>query len=359
MDWVAIPAERVGQPLQLSQKPGARRNLALGHRVEGGHRLAKLSHKLIALFTAHSVHVSHHARTRSVCLKAMGEDCWMRWATVATLGAAFIAALVTGCSASMAPARATAGLVSAARPARTSPGPGGESCYAFAVSALRRRVVVRERPPACAGVPQLQVNQDVARAIRTVVGPHPKAVARRLSVALSRYLANLVRPVRPPPAESVATGAPASSGAFALRFTALAAWLAAALAGAYLLAGWPTRGRRRLAHRLRALPALPLGHAALATTGLVIWIAFTVTTAAALAWADVGLTWVITGLGMATLLTGPGQSSLGTDSATPRKPAARQAAPFPSQVPVIVIVLHGALATLTILVVLLAAVAAG
>jgi hypothetical protein len=206
----------------------------------------------------------------------------------------------------------------------------------------------------------LQVNEDVARAIRTVVGPHPKAVARRMSVALSRYLANLVRPVRPPPAESAGTDAPASSGAFALRFTALAAWIAAALAGAYLLAGWPSRGRRRrLAHRLRALPALPLGHAALATTGLVIWIAFTMTTVAALAWADVGLTWAIAGLGMATLLTGPGQSRSETRSAPPRKPALRQAAPFPSQVPVIVIVLHGALATLTILVVLLAAVAAG
>jgi hypothetical protein len=64
---------------------------------------------------------------------------------------------------------------------------------------------------------------------------------------------------------------------------------------------------------------------------------------------------VIAGLGMAALLTGPGQPS----SATPRELRGTSAAPFPSRTPVVVIALHGALATLTILLVLLAAVGIG
>jgi hypothetical protein len=84
-----------------------------------------------------------------------------------------------------------------------------------------------------------------------------------------------------------------------------------------------------------------------------------VTTAAALAWADVGLTWVIAGLGMATLLSGPSQANSGTDSAATLGQAGTTAAPFPSRVPVVVIALHGAIATLTILLVLLAAIGIG
>ncbi len=262
---------------------------------------------------------------------------------MAEVGAALAVALVTATTASAGAVRASS----------TPPG-NTESCYAFAVSALASHVVVRRRPPACAGLPQAVVNQDVARAIRTVVGPLPKAQARRLAAADSRYLANLVRPVRPPRAASVAPGAITTSGDLALRFSALAAWLAAALAGAYLLFGLVKRDWRRRP------PLVPLSHAGLAMTGLLIWIAFTVTTVAALAWADVGLTWVIAGLGMATLLGGSDQQAdSGTESAAPGEQARSSSAAFPSRAPVIVIALHGVLATLTILFVLLAAVGIG
>jgi hypothetical protein len=286
----------------------------------------------------------------------------MRRTTITTIGAALMAALVTACTAATAAPEATVQRVSAAQPTSSAPTATSESCYAFAVSALRRQIVVRHRPPACAGLPQALVNQDVARAIRTVVGPHPKAVARQLSSAESRYLASLVRSVRPPSAvKVVAVAAAASSGELALRFSALAAWLAAALAGTYLLVGLlGPDGRRRRMRKPMALPVVPLLHVGLAIAGLLIWILFTVTTVAALAWADVGLTWVIAGLGMATLLGGLNQqASPGEDSGVPREQAGTTPAAFPSRAPVVVIAIHGALATLTILLVLLAAVGVG
>ena len=305
-----------------------------------------------------SVHGTHHARYRGVCANPIGEDYLVRWTPITTVTAALSVALVTACASSTPPGAA---LARAAPYAISTPAGTSDSCYAFAVSALRRRIVVRRRPPACAGLPQAQVNQDVARAIRTVVGPHPKAISRRLAVANSRYLASLVRPVRPPAPVSVAGAAPTSSGDVALRFSALAAWLAAALAGAYLLAGWLTRDqRRRLIRKRGVLPVVPLSHAGLAIAGLLIWIAFTVTNVAALAWADVGLTSVIAGLGMATLLGGADQQAGSeTASAASVEPSGATAAAFTSRAPVIVIALHGALATLTILLVLLAAVGVG
>jgi hypothetical protein len=286
---------------------------------------------------------------------------------VVAVGTALIAASVAACAAGTVRPGAPARLASAARPASadhaasSAPPASTESCYAFAVSALRSRVVVRRRPAVCAGLPQAEVNQDVARAIRTVVGPHPKALARRLAAADSRYLANLVRPVRPPAAVSVATGATTTTGDLALRFSALAAWLAAAGAGTYLLVGLLRRDRRpRPSRRARGQPLVPLSHAGLAISGLLIWIAFMVTAVAALAWADVGLTWLIAGLGMATLLGGPDQQTgSATESAATGEQAGSSTAAFPSGAPVIVIALHGVLATLTILLVLLAAVAIG
>lgn len=276
----------------------------------------------------------------------------MRWTTVGFFGVALLAALLLcACGTS------TAGRAAAARP------PSAEDCYTFAVTDLRSRIVVRHRPAACDGLTQAQVNQDVDRAIRTVVGPYPKAVERRLAAADSRYLGDLVETVPPPAAASVVTGQPTASGELSLRFAALATWLAAAIPGAYLLSGWLMRaGRRRVIRKPGVPSAVPMGHAGLAITGLVIWIAFTVTDAAALAWADVGLTWVIAGLGMATLLAASPEQRVITTSS----PAAALAgvadgstASIPTRAPVLAIALHGALATLTIVLVLLAAVGAG
>jgi hypothetical protein len=231
------------------------------------------------------------------------------------------------------------------------------ACYSFAVSALRRHVVVRRTPPACAGLGAAQVNQAVDRAIRTVAGPLPKAAARRRDLADSRYLASLIRQGRPPRPASLAAGAGTAPGTEGERLAALAVWLAAALAGSYLLLG----GRRsRGRQRLRSL-GIAGGHAGVAVAGLCLWIGFMVTAAPALGWIDVALTWVIAGLGMATLL-GDGPADLGGTTPVPGPAGASRAAPAPlvtARAPVVLIALHGALATATIVLVLLAVIAGG
>lgn len=276
----------------------------------------------------------------------------MRWTTAGSVGAALLAALLL----------CACGTSTAGRPASARP-PSAERCYTVAVTDLSSHVVVRQRPAACAGLTQEQVNEIVDRAIRTVVGPHPKAVERRLEVADSRYLGDLVETVPLPAAASASPAQPTAPGQLSLRYAALAAWLATAIPGAYMLSAWLVRaGRRRIIRKPGVHSAVPIGHAALAITGLVLWIAFTVTDAAALAWADVGLTWVIAGLGMSTLLAAspePQAVAASPGAAALVGVAGASTAPFPSRAPVIAIALHGALATLTILLVLLAAVGAG
>ena len=55
------------------------------------------------------------------------------------------------------------------------------SCYAFAVQAFNQHLTVTSVPPACTGLTHEQINLAVGRAIRAVVGPHRKVVARRLA----------------------------------------------------------------------------------------------------------------------------------------------------------------------------------
>jgi hypothetical protein len=246
--------------------------------------------------------------------------------------------------------------------ARSAPTPNAAACYAFAVSALRRHVIVRRMPPECAGLGAEQVDLAVGRAIHTVVGPLPKAAARRQDRAESRYLASLIRQVRPAPPASVAVRRAETSGTLVARLAALAAWLAAALAGGYLLTG----GRRPRLRQLRGL-GIAGGHAGVAAAGLCLWVGFMVTGAPALGWIDAVLTWVIAGLGMATLLGG-----LPADPAEPAGPPGRVPAPatttagstalgasVSARAPVLVIALHGALAAVTILLVLLAVIGTG
>jgi hypothetical protein len=231
------------------------------------------------------------------------------------------------------------------------------ACYAFAVSALRRHVIVRRMPSECAGLGAAQVNDVVGRAIRTVVGPLPKAAARRQDLADSHYVASLIRQGRPPRPASLAAGPASASGTPAARLAALAAWLAAAIAGGYLLAG----RRRSRRHGQTGALGLPYAHAGLAVTGLCIWVGFLVTAAPALGWIDVALTWVIVGLGMATLLgDGPATASgavlaLAAATASGTAPGTRAR----GRPPVLVIALHGTLGAVTILLVLLAVIGTG
>jgi manganese efflux pump family protein len=265
------------------------------------------------------------------------------------------AALAAGCSGSSGGAGGTGGVGGSGG----AGGSGGgyvateDSCYAFGVQAIKRHVTVTTVPRACAGLSRAQVNAAVGRAIKDVVGPHPKAVARHLAHRDQAYLAQLISTVpAPTAAPTAAAPAPAparSSGALPL--AALGAWLVTAAAGSYLLAGWLAVTGRRRARRLRTLQVratgltrgFVVGHFGLALTGLGIWIAFLGTGVAALAWVSVGLVILIAGLGMGVL------------AADLPEPGARRR----GGLPVTVIAIHGALATTTILLVLVAALGAG
>ena len=254
------------------------------------------------------------------------------WAIGTTvLVAALAVLLIAGCGAAQPGAsRATVG-----------------SCFAFGVRAIQERLTVTQLPRACAGLSHEQLNLALARALRAAVGPRPKAAARQAAEQESKYLGSLfttVTPPRPEPATVASHQQPASQS---LQFAALGAWLATVAAGGYLLASWVGVARRRRPGQGSRPPAVLIAHAGLAIGGLGIWAAFLAAGAVVLAWLAVAMLLVIAGLGMATLVTGlPEPQTTGPKSAPP--------APH-----VLVIAVHGALATTAILLVLLAAVGAG
>jgi hypothetical protein len=244
--------------------------------------------------------------------------------------------------------------------------PTADTCYAFAVRAIQRHATVTAVPGACAGLSHEQVNQAAARAIRDLTAGQPKAVARRLARQDGAYLADMVSsvPAFRPPAPAAPATAPAQPGAaLPLGLAALAAWVLTAAAGTYLLAGWladrlrgPWLADGRRGGRLRRSGGRPrggrtagsatgfiVGHFGLALTGLLLWIAFVVTGLAALAWIAVVLVVIIASLGMAVLAAALPEPSRDTSAAGQQR------------VPVTVIAIHGMLATLTILLVVLAA----
>lgn len=284
----------------------------------------------------------------------------------------------TGCSAQPATSRGTVA-----------------ACYAFAVQALNQHVTVTSVPAACSGLTHEQINLAVDRAIRAVVGPHRKAVARRLAHEQAAYLAYLVTVV-PPRAPAPQPAAPAApSSRWPLELAALAAWAVTVAAGTWLLAGWIARGGLRRGYaRVAGVPRMVIvGHFTLALTGLGIWIAFLATGAAALAWAAVAVVLSVAGLGMATLAGGlPEQRQPDASPVEPARPSdgllepqratiahsvsagaatgatsrtvgpaqARTAAiAVPAGKPLARIALHGVLASATILLVVLAAIGAG
>jgi hypothetical protein len=221
------------------------------------------------------------------------------------------------------------------------------TCRAFGVRAIEHKTYVRTVPRACAGLSRADVNQAVGSAIRQAVGPLPKAAARRRAVADGRYLSPLVKAVPPSAPQSSAVSPPVRASATAAEYAALACWLAAVAAGLYL--ALRMLGRRGLRNRGRAarLPAVVLAHGGAALTGLIIWIAFIASGQTWLAWTGAGLTWVIAGLGMATLIGGlpqPEEDRRPTPAGSARRPR------------VLVIAAHGALATATITLVVLAAI---
>jgi manganese efflux pump family protein len=301
------------------------------------------------------------------------------WAAVGIAVAG--AVLVAGCSRQSASSRGTV-----------------STCYGFAVQALDRHATVTSVPPACTGLNHEQINLAVDRAIRAVVGPHRKVVARRLAHREAAYLAYLVTVVPPRAPVPPVTAPSRPSSRLPLDLAALAAWAVTVAAGARLLAGWiASGGLRRRYTRVAGVPrAVIVGHFTLALTGLGIWIGFLATGLPGLAWAGVAAVLSVAGLGMATLAgglpqaqqaaglgvatlasglpqahqaAGPGgdsQPATALGTAVPPEPAGttpRSARTTTIEMPagqsLAVIALHGVLAAATILLVVLAAIGAG
>ena len=259
----------------------------------------------------------------------------------------------------------TVALVAGCGAAATTEHATTQSCFAFGVRALHRHETVTRVPPACAGLSREQVNAAVGRALRDVVGPLAKAPFRKRALAESRYLAGLIRSV--PTARQRAhrtASAPAATTRLPANLAALAFWLVTASAGLYLLTGWLTRTRSGRP-RIRAggpPPAVIGAHATFGLGGLAIWNANTATAEPVLGWIAVGITFLLAGLGMATLLTAaPDAQRSGsvTADATTTSTAAASPRKRGGRPPVLVIALHGVLATITILLVLLAVIGAG
>jgi hypothetical protein len=88
-----------------------------------------------------------------------------------------------------------------------------------------------------------------------------------------------------------------------MRFATLLSWLVTASLGAFMLRTWLARdGLRRERAREGGLPPLLIfGHAALAVSGLLLWIGYLASGARPLAWAGVGALMVTVCLGLCTV----------------------------------------------------------
>lgn len=312
-------------------------------------------------------------------------------------GCALAAVIVIGCAHQAGPVQATV-----------------QGCAGAAATAIRQHVTVRSMPAACRGLSPVDLDQSVVDAVHVVAADVPKARMRhRASLASSRlgYLIaaaeRAARAAARPGSRSAgrptagALGAGHSGGlGVGAAVAALITWLLTAATGGYLLARWAARGGlRRTPSRSAGLPpGVILGHFGLAIGGLLIWIGYLLTDAAALAWLAVGFLLPVAGLGIATLVlsipetaaananpaaggpgpaTGPvaGQALPVAGEATPpgglatppaglatavagRAIPAGRAVPARTPMPVVIISVHGLLATATLLLVLLAAIAA-
>jgi hypothetical protein len=231
--------------------------------------------------------------------------------------------------------------------------PSPARCSASGLQAIRRHVVLRSVPAACAGLSPAQVNGAMATAIRVAVGPRPKPAARNLAARDGKYLAPLITTIPAPPPASVSTAAAPSSSGTGLSLSALACWVLTASAGSYLFSRTHAVRRRRGRWSVRgSLGAIVLGHVGAAVACMGTLAAFAVTGAPAVGWAAVGLVSIAAGFGMATLVTALPEP----DASSPAARAPTASAARRRQSLVGVIALHGVLATVTILLIWLAVV---
>lgn len=224
-------------------------------------------------------------------------------------------------------------------------------------------------PPACQGLTRAQVNFAVADALHTAAsGARGKARQRARIAEASQFLQHLVTAAperRHEPPVPTAPGRQASRTALGL--IALCTWLITVGLGLSMMARWIARSRRRSAAAGQSSrpPAWNLAHFALATAGLLTWIAYLATDVTGVAWAACALLLPVAGLGMALVFLSPSASpaqSLATAQAalaeTPGIPV-RGDQPRVRRPPVLAVSAHIVFAMATILFAFLTAVGTG
>lgn len=142
---------------------------------------------------------------------------------------------------------------------------------------------------------------------------------------------------------------------------ALIAWIITAGGGFVLLGTWIAKGGARTPRTSHFPPALIFGHFALAAIGLVVWIIFLLVDSPALAWVAFVLLVPVAALGF-TMLFRWVPTYRAAHATTPAAPAggpgaASADAPAERHFPVVVVAAHGVLAVVTVVLVLLSALA--
>ena len=145
-----------------------------------------------------------------------------------------------------------------------------------------------------------------------------------------------------------------------MEWAALIAWLLTAGGGFVLFAIWFSRGGLRQRESGRIRPGLILSHAGLAATGLVLWIVYVATDSDALAWIAFVLLVIVVAFGWTMFAIWAKQrQSRQASAAAAGSAAGEPAAPAEQHFPVPIVALHGVLAVVTLVLVLLAALEVG
>jgi len=139
---------------------------------------------------------------------------------------------------------------------------------------------------------------------------------------------------------------------------ALITWILTALGGFFLLATWIRNGGHRQPSSSRFPPPLIFGHFGLAAAGLIVWIIYVVNDSDALAWIAFILLVPVALLGFTMFARWlPTYRQRGT--LTGAAQTATASAPAERNFPVAVVAGHGALAVVTVVLVLLTAIGVG
>jgi manganese efflux pump family protein len=251
--------------------------------------------------------------------------------------------------------------------------PSVAGCAQSAAASIERQQTLTSLPAPCRGLSPGGMHRAVSIAIGEFAGHGDKRERRHRAILASarvRYLTAVASRGEARAAAARARAARArrtsrSSGASAgpaglsinAGLAALVSWLLTAASGGYLLAGWLSHGgmRRQRTSTAGLPPAVILSHFGLAASGLLVWIGYLLTTWTPAAWIAVGMLMPVVGLGISTLLLAAPDSGSAADTPVA---AAGSAAVARRGVPVVMIAAHGVLATLTVLLALLAAVSA-